>query len=103
MLIKNVKRLKAILKKGPTIVDIRSPVDFKNSNVPNSVNLPLRNFTSKLMGLKSKPATIIAYANTDSDDDLRMAEVYAEQLGVHALLFTTDMNTLQLALAEDKE
>lgn len=67
-------------KKELIIADMRSPVSYRDGHIVDSVNLPLRNFINKIMGV-SKDTTIIAYSTNFSDVDLTQGMNYAEQLG----------------------
>jgi hypothetical protein len=62
------------------LADLRSPVDFRNSHLSNAVNLPLKNFTNKIMGMP-RDSLIVAYSTSFDDIDLVQGFNYAEQLG----------------------
>lgn len=62
------------------LADMRSPVSFRDGHIENAVNLPLRNFINKIMGM-SRDTLIIAYSTSLSDIDLTQGVNYAEQLG----------------------
>ena len=75
------EKLASLLKKKSVLfVDMRSPVEFRDSHVSGAVNLPLKNFTNKLMSIP-KTTTIVAYSNNFTDVDLTRGMNYAEQLG----------------------
>ena len=48
----NKDRANKLVDKGALLIDMRSPIDFRDGHIQNSVNLPLKNFTNKLIGLK---------------------------------------------------
>lgn len=78
--------------KDALLADLRSPVEYRDSHVNGSENLPFpRNFCNKLVGMdKKKPIVLISW--TTRDDDVRLANNYAEQLGftkVHAIDFNS--------------
>ena len=64
----------------PLLVDMRSPVSFRDGHLPNAVNLPLKNFVNKIMPL-DKNSVIIAYSTSMNDVDMVQGINYAEQLG----------------------
>lgn len=92
---KSITREKAekLLKKGAILVDMRSPVAFRDGHIAESVNLPLKNFTNLLMKTDRKKAIII-YGDTPNDTDMSVGYNYAEQLGFGEV-YSTDYNTLK--------
>lgn len=81
----NQKKLKKLLQKNNVLfVDMRSPIDFRDGHIEGSVNLPLRNFTNKLMGLP-RNHIVIAYSTNFKDTDLVQGMNYAIQLGFEKL------------------
>ena len=76
----NKTKLEQLLQKGALLVDIRSPVDFRNAHINGSVNLPLRNFINKIMSMP-KNSAIVIYSNASNDSDLTQGINYAENLG----------------------
>ena len=45
------KRVDKLVGNGAMLIDMRSPVAFRNGSVDRSVNLPLRNFLNELTGM----------------------------------------------------
>lgn len=83
------KRLKSLLNNDKCeIVDIRSPVEFRNSNIARSVNLPLTNFANYLMKIKNDNKTLLVYGSASNIKDLEAASRYANELRIRAE-FTT--------------
>lgn len=62
------------------IADLRSPVLFAARKVKDSVNLPLKNFINRIMGLP-KNTVIVIFSTNINDQDLVSAYNYAVQLG----------------------
>jgi rhodanese-related sulfurtransferase len=89
-----VSKIRALqmVQNGAMLVDMRSPVSFRDGHVSGAVNLPLRNFLNKIMALDKK-TKIIIYSDTVADDVLRQANTYAETLGF-ANVFVTDYTSL---------
>ena len=81
-----------LVKKGALLVDMRSPVAFRDGHVEGSVNLPLRNFTNHIMPLR-KATKIIIYSDAVSDDVLRHGMLYATNLGFTEV-YVADYKTL---------
>lgn len=80
-------KVNELVKKGALLVDMRSPVDFRDGSITGSVNLPLRNFTNKLMALK-KEQKIVIITKAVSDGDVKSACGYADQLGFSNVFVT---------------
>lgn len=69
-----------LVKRGALLVDMRSPVAFRDGHVVGAVNLPLRNFVNRIMPLDKKTKLII-YSDAITDADLRHGTTYATNLG----------------------
>jgi rhodanese-related sulfurtransferase len=83
-----------ILSRGESLlVDVRSPVEFRNGNVDGSVNLPLRNFINKITSLDRK-TKLVMYGSTLEDGDLTSGVNYAAQLGFDKI-FISDYSTIR--------
>lgn len=80
----NKKRVFDLVEKGALLVDMRSPVDFRDGSIPKAVNLPLKNFLNKITGIQRKQKIII-FGKSISDQDIKSACNYAEQLGFENL------------------
>lgn len=78
----NKARMQQMLEKNPNavIADMRSPVSFRDGHIAGALNLPLKNFTNKIMPMP-KDTLIIAYSTSFDDVDLVQGINYAEQLG----------------------
>ena len=72
----------SIMKKNKNVLlaDMRSPVSFRDGHLEGAVNLPLKNFTNKIMPMP-KNTVIVAYSDRYHDIDLVQGVKYAEQLG----------------------
>lgn len=80
-----------LIDKGAIIVDMRSPVSFRDGHIQGAVNLPLKKFTNLLMTTQDKKKAIIIYGLTTDDEDVVYGFKYSEQLGfsnVHATDYT---------------
>lgn len=87
------ERAKKLIDAGAILVDMRSPVSFRDGHIEGAVNLLLKNFTNLLMKTERK-VTIILYADTVENSDLKSGVTYAEQLGF-TKVFVTDYTTLR--------
>lgn len=84
---------KIVKKSNVLIADMRSPVNFRDGHIDNSINLPLRNFTNKLMGLP-RDYHVIAYSTSFDDSEMLQGMNYAQQLGFENL-YIAEYNTLK--------
>ncbi len=93
---KSINKDKAtqLVQKGATLVDMRSPVSFRDGHVQGAVNLPLKNFTNLLMMTADKKSKFVLYGSTTKDPDILHGVNYAEQLGFSDI-FVTDYETLK--------
>jgi 3-mercaptopyruvate sulfurtransferase SseA len=82
-----------LLNKGALLVDMRSPIDFRNGSVDGAVNLPLKNFLNKITGLNKK-TKIIVFGDTKNDIDIITGINYAVQLGFTDI-FVSEYNQLK--------
>lgn len=81
-----------LLKRGALLVDMRSPVAYRDGHVDGAVNLPLRNFVNRIMGM-DKSKQIIIYGDSVNDADLKQGNSYAETLGF-SNVFVSDYKSL---------
>lgn len=88
--------LKLVEKKNVLVADMRNPVNYRDGHITNSLNLPLKNFTNKIMGL-GRNYHIIAYSTSFDDADMALGIRYAEQLGF-TNLYVAEYNTLKGAV-----
>lgn len=81
----NKNALTKLMKKNNVLLaDMRSPIDYRDGHIEQSINLPLRNFTNKLMGLP-RDHIIVAYSARYDDAELIQGMNYATQLGFENL------------------
>ena len=94
---KRISKNKAeeLVKNGALLVDMRSPVAFRDGHVAGAVNLPLRNFVNRIVPLNKK-TKIIIYSDEITDDVLRHGNLYAENLGF-TNVFVADFKGLTVA------
>ena len=86
---KKVNKEKALqlVNKGAMLVDMRSPVDFRDGSISGATNLPLKNFLNKIIGMNRKQKFVL-FARDINDADMRNAANYAEQLGFPELFIS---------------
>jgi rhodanese-related sulfurtransferase len=86
-------KVEKLLEKDATLVDMRSPVAFRNGSIEGSVNLPLKNFLNRLPGL-DKNKGLILFSDAKNHPDVTSAINYAAQLGF-SNIFVSEYNTLK--------
>ena len=74
------QKLNELVAKGAFVADMRSPVEFRNAHVSGAVNLPLKQFVNKIMGM-AKTTKIVIYSTSIKDVDIKQGINYAEQMG----------------------
>lgn len=89
----NKNKVKTLMEKGGVLVDLRSPVDYRNGTITGAKNLPLMNFVNAFLKFdKSKP--IILIVNFVDDKDLKTVDTYATQLG-YEKVYAAEYNQLR--------
>lgn len=82
----NKEKVQALINsKNAMLVDMRSPVQFRDSSIPGAVNLPLRNLTNTLMTVKDKTRPVILFGEAT---DVKMGITYAENLSFENIYVT---------------
>lgn len=77
----NKKKLNELLEKGATLIDMRSPVSFRDGSLAGSKNLPLRNFINHLQKHDKKvPIALIVESFEDEESDIKLVGNYADQV-----------------------
>lgn len=73
------KKAKSLVGKGAVLVDVRSPVAFRDGTLPGAINLSLR----QLSQLTSTPKTtpIVLFGDSDDDPTLTSAINYVNLYG----------------------
>lgn len=73
------KKAKTLVDKGAVLVDVRSPVAFRDGTLPGAINLSLR----QLSQLSSKPKNtpIVLFGDSDDDPTLKSAINYVNLYG----------------------
>jgi len=69
------------------LVDMRSPVQYRDGHVAGAVNLSLRNFVNAIMPM-DKSTHLVLYSNTFDDADLALGVKYAKQIGFSEISIT---------------
>lgn len=85
------KQVDKLVNSGALLVDMRSPVAFRNGSIDQSVNLPYRNFVNQLSGMNPKQH-IVLIGETDKDSDLVSSVNYA--VGQGFTVYVTDYKRL---------
>lgn len=88
------ERFNKLVAKGITLIDMRSPVSFRDGHIHGAMNFTLRQFTNYLMVLSDKSKQIIVYCDSFCEDDLKHALNYASQLGFTKIL-TADYHDIK--------
>lgn len=79
------KRLQALLSNDKyTLVDIRTPVEFRNGSLPNATNLPLTNFANSLLKFKKENRKLLVFGSSSNLKDIEAASRYVDAVGVPA-------------------
>ena len=84
-------RMIKLVDSGALLIDMRTPVEYRNGSVDGAVNLPLRNLLNKISPM-NRDTKLILFSNIESDVDV--AVKYALELGFHNL-FVSDYLTLR--------
>lgn len=98
----NKKRALSLVSKGAMLVDMRSPVDFRDGSIPGAQNLPLKNFLNKIVGMNRKQKFVL-FARDIDDNDMKNAVNYAEQLGFTDLFISEYKQLIREDEVEIKE
>lgn len=75
----NGKRAQKLVEKGALLVDVRSPVSFRDGTIPGAINLSLRQISSLVR--EPKKRVLIFFGESETDDTLKAAVNYAMQFG----------------------
>lgn len=59
-------KIKEVLKKGAVVVDVRSPHEYDNGRVPNSLNIPIERIAANIERLKEMNVPIVFCCSTDN-------------------------------------
>jgi rhodanese-related sulfurtransferase len=79
-------------KKSTMVIDMRSPIEYRNGHIDESVNLPLRNFLNTITPL-NKETKLILFADAMDNEDLVAGIKYAAQLGFNNI-YTTEYSVV---------
>lgn len=89
----NKDKVQTLLSKKALLVDMRSPVHFRDSAIKGSVNLPLRNLVNTLITIKDKKTAVILFGLNSNDPEVKSGVTYSENLGFDT--YVTDLRQLQ--------
>jgi 3-mercaptopyruvate sulfurtransferase SseA len=82
-----------LVQKGAKLVDIRSPVSYRDGTIPGAVNLPFKNFLNRLLSVKPTEKIII-FSDRYTDEDLKNILKYADELGKLNCIFVSTYKDL---------
>jgi 3-mercaptopyruvate sulfurtransferase SseA len=90
----NKTKVKTLIEdKGGVLIDLRTPVDYRNGSIDGAKNLPLTNFINSFLKFdKAKPIVLIV--NFVDDADLKTIDTYAMQLG-YEKIWAAEYNQLR--------
>ena len=81
----NLKKYEKFIKNNAILIDIRSPIDYRNSHIEKAINLPLRSFCNKLPTFDKKSYIFLICTNK-SDPDVVQALNYAELFNIENIM-----------------
>jgi rhodanese-related sulfurtransferase len=77
----NKKKLNELLVNGAILIDMRTPIDYRDNSIKGSKNLPLRNFINHLHKHDKKvPIALIVKSFEDDASDIKLVDTYAAQV-----------------------
>jgi rhodanese-related sulfurtransferase len=82
-----------LVQKGAKLIDIRSPVAFRDGSIPGAINMPFKNFLNFLIGMKPNDKVII-FSERYSDQDVKDVLKYATQLNKSNSIFISTYRDL---------
>lgn len=81
--------------KSAMLVDMRSPVQFRDMPIQGAVNLPLRNLSNALIALtakdKKRKTPIVLFGVGNNDLEVKSGIVYVEDLGFECYVTAYDL------------
>lgn len=89
----NREKIKQLLNKKAILVDMRSPIQFRDNPIPGAVNYPLNVLPNKLILEKDKTKPVIVFATNSRDRDVEMGIKYSENLGFES--YVTSLKELE--------
>lgn len=73
------KKAKTLVDKGAVLVDVRSPVAYRDGTLPGAINLSLRQLSQ--LASKPKNTPIVLFGESDDDPTLKSAINYVNLYG----------------------
>lgn len=90
----NKNKLNELLDKGAALIDMRTPVDFRDGSISGSKNLPLRNFINYMLKHDKKiPIALIVKSFEDDESDIKLIDTYADQIRIEKI-FVIEYNKI---------
>lgn len=77
------KKAQKLVQKGALLIDVRSPVAFRDGTLPGAVNMSLRQLSQ--LATKAKTTPVIVFGDSDDDPTLKSALNYIELYGFNAV------------------
>lgn len=73
------RRAQKLVERGALLIDVRSPVSFRDGSIPGAINMSIRQVSS--LSKEPKTRKIIFFGESDNDDTLKVIINYAFQYG----------------------
>lgn len=70
---------KLVQKDGYSVIDTRSPVEYRNGTIFNAPNAPLRNFMTTFIPMARNNSKIVLVGSPDDEAAFKACIRYAEQ------------------------
>jgi len=75
----NAQKAKKLIDGGAFLIDVRTPVQFRDGTLPNAINVSLRNVSSLFKHPKN--TNFVLFGETDDDENVKAAGNYLIQFG----------------------
>lgn len=73
------RKAQELVKTGAMLIDVRSPVSFRDGSIPGAVNMSIRQLS--LLNREPKNKKLIFFGESSTDETLKAAVNYASQYG----------------------
>lgn len=73
------RRAQKLVEKGAMLIDVRSPVSYRDGSIPGAINMSIRQLS--LLTREPKNKNLIFFGESENDDTLKAAINYAFQYG----------------------
>ena len=75
----NKQKVETLVGKGAALIDLRTPVDFRDGTIGSAINLPYRNFINSLLKFDKTKTMVIIVDSVDSPD-LKSVDTFLNNL-----------------------